>query len=40
MKITHKGLLTATLIRETPKTLVVRLPGGKVIKRHKVKHAL
>jgi hypothetical protein len=30
----------AELVRENHKTVVVRLPDGNVIKRHKVKHAV
>ncbi len=32
-----KGIVTATVLRENPKTLIVRLPDGNVIKRHKQK---
>jgi hypothetical protein len=34
------GLLTqVSLVRENPKTVWVRAPGGKLIKRHKRKHS-
>jgi hypothetical protein len=36
---TNKGTLSAKVIKENPKTYIVQLPDGNIIKRHKVKHA-
>ena len=35
---TNKGIQSAEVLSENPKTWVVRLPDGNVVKRHKVKH--
>lgn len=39
--ITHNwyGVIEAPVTKENAKTIIVRLPDGKQIKRHKVKHA-
>jgi len=37
---TSKGPLMAEVIKENAKTLIVRLPDGNVVKRHKVKHVV
>lgn len=36
---TNKGTMRAEVIRENPKTWIVKLPDGNIVKRHKTKHA-
>lgn len=35
---TSKGELRAEVLKNNSKTMIVRLPDGNVVKRHKVKH--
>jgi len=39
VKLSNK-VVTAEVLRINPKTLWVRLPDGKIIKRHKEKHLI
>ena len=37
---TNKGKMNAEVIKNNAKTVIVRLPDGNVIKRHKEKHVI
>jgi hypothetical protein len=37
---TNKGEMKAEVIKTNSKTVIVRLPDGNVIKRHKEKHVI
>jgi hypothetical protein len=37
---TNKGEMNAEVIKSNAKTVIVRLPDGNVIKRHKAKHVI
>jgi|NOAtaT_7_FD_contig_31_8903004_length_977_multi_12_in_0_out_0_1 hypothetical protein len=37
---TSKGLLEAEVLKNNAKTVIVRLPDGNIVKRHKTKHVI